>query len=211
MPNEPENGIERRFFSREVRMVEGKDGQKKIAGYGAVFSSISEDLGGFKELIMPGAFSEVMGDDVRSTFNHDPNLILGRTVSGTLAIAEDEVGLHYEVEPPDTQAGRDAVTSIERGDVDQSSFGFRVLEDSWRHPTEDEPLPIRVIHKYQRLYDVGPVTFAAYPVTTVSVRALDKARQLAASTGGATGETEAEGAARRLALKRRRLELAEKH
>lgn len=198
--------VERRFVSREVRMVE-KDGKKKIAGYGAVFNSVSEDLGGFRELILPGAFVDVLSDDTRSLFNHDPNFILGRSVNGTLVVDEDEVGLRYEVEPPDTQTVRDIVISpIERGDIDQSSFGFRVLEESWRHPTPDEPLPVRVIHKFQRLYDVGPVTFAAYPATSVSMRALDRAKEL--STGGATGDnTDADGPAGRLARMRRKLQL----
>ena len=198
--------IERRFVKYQLRAQTDGD-KRRIIGYGAVFNSLSEDLGGFKELIMPGAFADVLGDDVRSMFNHDPNLILGRTNSGTLALAEDDIGLRYETDPPDTQYARDLEASIDRGDVDQSSFGFRVLEESWRHPTEDEPLPIRVIHKFQRLYDVGPVTFPAYPTTSAGVR--DMAKQLL-TTGGATGESADPGAAGRLALRRRKLELLSK-
>lgn len=211
MPNHQDSGIERRTISYEVRLEEGEDGSKRIVGYGAVFNQMSENLGGFREMILPGAFADVLDDDVRSLFNHDPNLILGRTVSNTMEIEEDDVGLRYAVDPPDTEYARSLQVSIERGDVDQSSFGFRVLEESWRRPTDDEPLPVRIIHKFERLYDAGPVTFPAYTTTSVSVRALDKAKEMMTSDGGATGEDDDDQrAGGRLALKRRRLELAEK-
>ncbi|MCB0190634.1 MAG: HK97 family phage prohead protease [Anaerolineae bacterium] len=201
--------IERRIITTEVRMVEGEDGTRTIRGHGAVFNAMSEDLGGFREIIMPGAFSESLGDDVRGLFNHDPNLILGRTASQTMALVEDEDGLLYEIDPPDTQYARDLQVSIDRGDVSQSSFGFRALEESWRHPTEEEPLPVRVLHRV-KLYDTGPVTFPAYPDTSAAVRDMAKLMAEGAPAGEVTGpDTEQERVAGRLANLRRRLLLVE--
>src|SRR5690606_29136668 len=106
-----------------------------ISGHAAVFDTLSEPMWGFREKIAPGAFDDVLEDDVRALFNHDPNFILGRTRSGTLKIAVDMRGLQYEIDPPDTQPARDLIVSMERGDVSQSSFAFIVAEDDW---DEDE-------------------------------------------------------------------------
>ncbi len=194
--------IERRFLARELR-AERSDGQPaKIAGYAAVFNSLSEDLGGFREVIMPGAFSQaIQEDDVRALFNHDSSLILGRNTAGTLILSEDDVGLRYEITPPDTQYARDLLVSIGRGDVDRSSFGFMATEESWKHPTDMEPLPVRVLHRC-RLFDVSPVTFPAYPETLATVRS--KAIELGQAAGGAE-----DGTAGRLAMQRRKLNLIE--
>lgn len=203
-----DDGIERRYLSGELRAVE-KDGRRLIVGYAAVFEQMSDDLGGFREIVMPGAFTEAVGGDVRATYNHNPEMVLGRTKAGTLILVEDDIGLRYEIVPPDTQYARDMMISIERGDVNQSSFGFRVVEESWRNPTEQQPWPVRVLRKVN-LFDVSPVTFPAYPSTSVAVR--DMARQLAQAgraTGGAT-KGDNQGAAGRLALRKRRLQLLER-
>lgn len=162
--------LERRILTGKLRAI-GDGDKRKITGYAAVFNSLSENLGGFREMIMPGAFADVIKGDVRALMNHDPNLILGRTTANTLALLEDELGLRYEILPPETQYARDLIVSIDRGDVDQSSFGFQVEEDEWKRPTESEPLAVRIVHKYKRLYDVSPVTFPAYPQTSAGVRA----------------------------------------
>lgn len=197
--------LERRLFKAGFKIETRAEGDaKKIVGYAAVFNSMSEDLGGFVERIEPGAFTEaVETDDVRALINHDPNLILGRTTAGTLALREDTRGLLYEIDPPATSYAADLMVSVGRGDVDQSSFGFMVQEESWDTSGE---VPVRVIRK-AKLFDVSPVTFPAYPATTVSVRAVDRAKQLAG--GGATVADNAEGAAGRLALKRKKLHLLE--
>lgn len=195
--------LERRFLARELR-AEGSEGEpRRIIGYAAVFNSLSENLGGFREMIMPGAFSQAIEeDDVRALFNHDANLILGRNTAGTLVLVEDEVGLRYEIMPPDTQYARDLLISIDRGDVNRSSFGFMAREESWKHPTDEEPLPVRVLHQC-RLYDVSPVTFPAYQDTLVAVR--NKAIELSRAAG-----LEAQGSpAGRLATLRRKLNLIE--
>ena len=194
--------LERRFLSDEVRLDE-VEGERRIVGYGAVFNALSEDLGGFRELVLPGAFSRAaQKDDVRALFNHNPSLILGRNRAGTLRLTEDERGLHYIIVPPETQYARDLIVSLERGDVDRSSFGFEVLEESWRSPTEAQPYPVRILHEV-RLYDVSPVTFPAYPQTSAEAR--EKAREI----GGQAAPNKPTDTARgRVGVLRRKVELA---
>ena len=141
-----------------------------IQGYAAIFDDWSEDLGGFREIIRAGAFKKTIKDgaDVRALFNHDPNLLLGRTRSGTLVLIEDNRGLHMTITPPDTEWARGLRESIKRGDVSQSSFAFSTVSDNWF--TEDEK-PKRELLEV-KLFDVSPVTYPAYPQTTVGSRAL---------------------------------------
>lgn len=180
--------IERRFTAGavEIRAAESEGGPRKVRGYAAVFSRQSENMGGSRrqlfEVIEPGAFDDVLKDDVRALFNHDSNLILARSKAGagTLALGADETGLWYEFTPPDTQAGRDLAVSLERGDVDQSSFAFTVEKDDqrWDETTEgDVTRVLRTIKKVSRLYDVSPVTYPAYPDATVALRAFDEHRE----------------------------------
>lgn len=162
---------ERRTLHSEFRVEQREDGKKLIRGHAAVFNS-ETDLGWFRERIAPGAFSESIGkDDVRALFNHDENFILGRNKAGTLTMREDEQGLYVEIDPPDTQVARDLVTSIERGDISQMSFGFQTIKDSWE--TEDNAAKdLRTLEKV-KLWDVSPVTFPAYQETDVAVRSHD--------------------------------------
>ena len=122
---------------------------------------MSEDLGGFREVIKRGAFDSVLTNDVRAYFNHDPNYILGRTGAGTLKLSTTEKGLRYVLDVPDTSAGRDLVVSMQRGDITQSSFAFQVEKDSWH--TDSSLGEIRTIESVKRLYDVSPVSLPAYP------------------------------------------------
>ena len=103
-----------------------------IIGQAAVFDSLSEDLGGFRERIAPGAFAATIAeDDIRALFSHSSDQVLGRNRAGTLKLAEDDTGLSVRIEPPDTNAARDLVTLIERGDVSGMSIGFQTLIDEW--------------------------------------------------------------------------------
>ena len=196
--------IERRFYQVELRM-DGEGDQRRLIGHGAVFNVLSENLGGFRELIMPGAFDDVLQDDVRALWNHDPNWVLGRTKNDTLSLSVDETGLRYEIIPPDTEVIRGFLANVNRGDVDQSSFAYQVGEVSWQEPDEENPLPIRKIHKYKRLLDVSPVTFPAYPATSAEARAM--ASKLAAQAGGPSADVEQ--IVRRHSIRRRRLDLLE--
>ncbi len=151
----------------EVRL--GAPETRALTGYAALYGSETRIAGMFREVIEPGAFRAALArqDDVRALFNHDPNHVLGRTTAGTLVLAEDERGLKYTVTLPDTQAGRDLWTSVQRGDVSQSSFAFSVDAEEWRDKSAD--LPLRAITDVH-LYDVSPVTYPAYDETSVSAR-----------------------------------------
>jgi uncharacterized protein len=181
--NDKTDGVamERRTSRDAVRMMDGDedDGKKlrTIRGYAAKFNVPSEEMGGFVERIEPGAFSEALKDpnlDVRALFNHEPSRILGRTTAGTLRVGEDNVGLWYEIDPPDTQTGNEVVALIQRGDINQSSFGFTVLDDD---RNIEDGVFTRVIKRVGKLFDVSPVTYPAYTQTTAEVRAWASAEQ----------------------------------
>ncbi len=165
---------------REIRIsvnaqVRAKDdGKLGIEGYGAVFNEIY-DNGWFKETIKPGAFSRALREsqDVRCLMNHDANLVLGRSKSATLELKEDQKGLHFSCDLPDTQAARDLHQLVKRGDVDQCSFSFRAMAQTWRDEKDADGhwTTTRELTDVD-LYDVGPVTFPAYTGTSVGVRSL---------------------------------------
>ena len=166
---------ERRFLPLNLKIEKREDGPTKIVGYAAVFNSLSENLGGFREKIKPGAFKNALKiSDTRALFNHDRNFVLGRQSAGTLKLKEDKTGLHIEIDPPDTSFARDLMVSIGRGDITQQSFGFTVKKDEWKDLDGEEPL--RTLTEIAELFDVSPVTFPAYPDTNVAVRSLEAAK-----------------------------------
>lgn len=172
MPMELKGSKEyRRIDARlEVRADGAGAGEKVvIEGYGALFDK-EADLYWFREVIRPGAFTTTLKDaDVRALFNHDPNFVLGRNKSGTLRLREDTRGLRYDFDPPATAAAKDVVELIRRGDVTQSSFGFRTLKDRWTFSDNPNEPALRELLEVE-LFDVSPVTFPAYPDTVVGVR-----------------------------------------
>lgn len=158
--------IERRAFPLEIR--ETAPEKRTIVGHAAVFDTIT-DLGLFKERVARGAFAEsIKRDDIRALFNHDPNIVLGRNKAGTLRLREDEKGLAVEIDLPDTQWARDLQVSVERGDINQMSFGFEVLDASWDVVDGEE---VRTL-KRVKLWDVSLVTFPAYPTTDAGLRSV---------------------------------------
>lgn len=167
---------EKRQFPGSIQVERRADGPPLIRGHAAVFGKLSENLGGFREIIAPGAFDDVLQDDVRALFNHDESLILGRTSAKTVRIGIDADGLTYDIDPPDTQYARDLLVSMERGDVRESSFGFKVARGGDLWDEDDDGVLIRTITKVSRLYDVSPVTFPAYPDTDVAKRGAEQYR-----------------------------------
>jgi hypothetical protein len=162
----------RAFELSEIRVEKRDDEAAKIIGHAAVFDQLSENLGGFREKIAAGAFAEALKEsDVRALFNHNPDFVLGRNRSGTLQLNEDARGLAIEIDPPDTQVARDLIVSMDRGDINQMSFGFTVEEDNWEE--DDDGRVVRTILKVKRLFDVSPVTYPAYPQTDAAVRSLE--------------------------------------
>jgi HK97 family phage prohead protease len=142
---------------------------KTIRGYAAMFDSMSHDLGGFREVIAPGAFSEVLSrnPDVRLLYNHDDAAVMARTKSGTLELAEDDIGLRIwaRVDMSDTDVQR-VVPKMIRADVDQMSFAFTVEEDDW---DESGGYPLRTIRSIGELFEVSIVPFPAYEATKAEV------------------------------------------
>lgn len=153
-----------------VRAAEGEPARRQITGHAAVFNQLSEDLGGFREKIAPGAFSKSIGGDVRALWNHNSDLVIGRSVSKTLTLRETPAGLETVITPPDTETARHWLALIERGDVSQMSFGFRTVADKWERDRENNVT--RTLIEVE-LFDVSPVTFPAYPQTDVATRAFD--------------------------------------
>lgn len=157
--------IESPFTTRE------DSGDFYIEGYFSVFNSDYELWPGATESIAPGAFSETLSDDVRALIDHESHLVLGRNKAGTLELKEDSRGLWGRIKI--NQADQDAMNlyeRVKRGDVDQCSFGFQILEEdtNWKE-SGDVHWTIRKV----RLFEVSVVTFPAYEETSVSARKRD--------------------------------------
>lgn len=142
-------------------------GRFKLKGIAIPFNSLSGDLGGFKEMILPGAFDESLDQDIRALIEHDPNRIIGRTTSHTLLLQKSDSGnaLLARIDPPNTTAVNDLIESIRRRDINGMSFGFKVLEDEWDLDLE---MPIRYV-KRGVLLEVSITSLPAYLATDVSV------------------------------------------
>lgn len=166
--------MKRRAIKRKVEIRADGDESPKISGYAAVF--FREDDSGteyhiwdrYYERIHPEAFTRALEEqhDVRGLFNHDSGVVLGRTSSGTLRLMVDDIGLRYEIDPPESRA--DIVESIQRGDIDGSSFAFEILEETRTENTEEDRVTYEI--RDLKLYDVGPVTFPAYASASTEVR-----------------------------------------
>ena len=156
-------------------------GGMKFKGYAARYSSQSNDLGGFREVLAPGAFDKVLSrrskPDVVLTYNHNPDLLLARTSSGTLTLASDEKGLRFSADAPDTQLAKDLSTLIRRGDLTGASFAFTVSPSAESWTTDERGQAIRTIREVSELYDVSIVATPAYSAASVGVRALDRWKQ----------------------------------
>ena len=161
----------RTFPIEEIREAD----EGKIVGYAAMFNKWSQNLGGFKEIIRNTAFSRSLeeGADVRFTFNHDKNYVLGRTTSKTLSLSTDKKGLQVENTPPETVWAQDLITSVKRGDIDQMSFAFDVPKggDKWYSKDGETKRELSDVN----LHDVSIVTYPAYLQTSVAVREIMEA------------------------------------
>jgi len=179
--------IERRTFTiKNVEARQAEDGTMRLSGYAAVFNNDSVPLP-FIERIAPGAFRKTLTEtpDVRLLINHE-GLPLARTKNGTLRLKEDETGLYMDADLPNTQAARDLYTLVERGDVDQMSFAFRVIRQKWNEGRTERTLTELSLADG----DVSVVTYPAYPTTTVEAREqIAAARQAIKEGREITGES----------------------
>lgn len=148
-----------------------------IAGYAAKFESWSEPImGWFREKIARSAFEDCDISDVIMCFNHNVDDILARTVSGTLTLSVDDIGLKFSFEAPNTTRGNDMLELVHRGDINKCSFKFIVEADEWLYADEKNGLEYdeRTILKFSKLIDVALVVFPAYKDTDASVRHLEQ-------------------------------------
>lgn len=166
---------ERRGIEEQVEVR--TETEPTVSGYAALYNTETVIAGFFRERIAPGAFKAALAgtDDVRALFNHDSNIVLGRTKSGTLALSDTKKGLRYDIKlnPEDPEA-LSVRAKIQRGDVSGSSFGFIVMAEEWQEPKDQRDLPLRTITEVE-LFDVSPVTFPAYPQTSVTARSIEDA------------------------------------
>lgn len=142
-----------------------------IEGYFAVFNS-NYDLGyGMSESIAPGAFTDTLADDIRALVNHDTTLVLGRTSAHTFEVRQDERGLWGKVKiNPNDQDAMNLYARVKRGDVNQCSIGFDILDEETEYLGEDVHWTIKSV----KLYECSACTFPAYVETAISARAKDK-------------------------------------
>lgn len=136
----------------------------------AVYNSASSDLGGWVEKIKPGAFNRALAEkqDVRHLKNHDANLVLGRTRSGTTTLTDSAEGLQFRTKLPNTSYAEDLAVSVERGDIDECSFGFMVHGSAGQTWADENGVTMRYLNDVD-LLDISTVTYPAYPGTSAGV------------------------------------------
>jgi uncharacterized protein len=143
-----------------------------LRGYASLFDVEAIIWGMWREKVALGSYKRTIKDhDIRALWNHNADLVLGRNKAGTLILSEDKKGLGVDIHPPDTQAGRDAVTSIKRGDVTQMSIGFETIKQEWQYSENKNELPLRTITE-SKLFEVSPVTFPAFEQTSIQARSI---------------------------------------
>ena len=159
---------------RQIRSIESKfttrddDGALHIEGYFAVFNSVYQIWDDMSESVAPGAFTETLGGDVRALIDHETRLVLGRNTAGTLQLREDSHGLWGDILiNPNDQDAMNLYARVQRGDVNQCSFGFDILEQETEFRDDGS---VHWTIKKVKLYEVSVCTFPAYAETSVQAR-----------------------------------------
>lgn len=159
--------IETRHFCGKVELRK-EGGKTFLTGRVVSYNELSNVIFGFREKIIPGAFTESIGpegDDARALAHHSSDSVLGRVSAGTLKLDDRSDGLYFEIEMPDTTYARDLIVSIERGDITGMSFGFRTVDDKWDFDDETG-VEIRTVIE-AKLREISPVAWPAYPQTII--------------------------------------------
>jgi HK97 family phage prohead protease len=171
--------MERRVLTFQFRANKRSNGAMNVAGYAARYNTlshpISDGVGGkFRERIAKGAFKKILGSkpDCVALLNHDANKPLGRTTARTLELNEDDNGLKFSCDLPNTSYGKDLYESVQRGDMYACSFAFNLEDEDQSFDEEADPesrskVLIRTIKNFRALYDISIVTNPAYPGTSV--------------------------------------------
>lgn len=179
-----EGVVERRYFTSEARALKSADGRMVIGGYGAIFNRYT-NMGWYAEVLMPGFFDGIKDDRCACLFNHKESIVLGRKKNDTLSITIDATGLEYTSVLPSHRA--DVYELVEGGYVYESSFAFTTLKTTWEEVdrsmltgllSESDldqlsfggKVSVRKLEKGKELFDVSPVTYAAYEGTTTDTR-----------------------------------------
>ncbi|PPG25980.1 HK97 family phage prohead protease [Pseudoclavibacter sp. RFBG4] len=163
--------LERRAFDlSEIQIRAANEGEQRLhfTGRAVVYDQLSADLGGWQEVIKPGAASRSLesNPDVRFLLNHDANKLLARTTSGTLRLTEDSEGVLVDADMANVSYARDLAELLERGDLTQMSFGFWVTRDEWNGS-------LHVVREFDfDGGDVAAVTYPAYPQTSAELRSI---------------------------------------
>jgi HK97 family phage prohead protease len=193
--------MERTVFTFPVEQVEfadsgAGDGQMTVRGHAAVYNKKSHDLGGFRTMIAPGAFSKVLDSnpDVHLVWDHDTRYVLARTTNKTLELRDDPMGLHTWARMAGTSYAKDLALLMQRGDVDQMSFACTIGADEW---TENDSGVTRTIFSVDELFDVTICAQGAFPQTDSQIvkanrAAFDNAVKLGRVSGRAIQEPAAE-------------------
>jgi HK97 family phage prohead protease len=164
--------MEHRYIQMDRMEVREDGGDLYIEGYFAVFNSVYELWPGATESIAPGAFDDSVSDDVRALYNHNTDLVLGRTSAGTMEIKQDSRGLwgRIRINRDDSDA-MNAYARIQRGDITGCSFGFDIADQETEY--REDGTVHWTIKRVSPLYEISPCTFPAYQDTTVSARKHD--------------------------------------
>ena len=170
-----------RINHRQVRSIASnfktrEDGEvKRIEGYFAVFNSVYEITPDMTESVAPGAFSNTLDGDVRALIDHETMYVLGRNQAGTLELREDDKGLWGSILiNPNDQDAMNLYSRVERGDVNQCSFGFEILSEEADF-RDDGTVHFTITEV--RLHEVSVCTFPAYAETSVQARKEDRAHE----------------------------------
>lgn len=163
---------ERQVRSVASNFITREDGEDlRIEGHFAVFNSNYTIADGLTESVAPGAFTDTLGGDVRALIDHDTRLVLGRTQAGTLELREDDKGLWGSIKiNPKDQDAMNLYARVQRGDVNQCSFGFFPLEEK-TEKREDGSVHWTITKADLR--EVSCCTFPAYQETNISARKAD--------------------------------------
>ena len=167
-----DNNMEKRSINFELR---AKPESRTIFGTATVFNS-AYDMGWYDEEMSAESLNQADMKDVVALFNHDQNMVLARTSSGTLKLNVTGNAMEYEFEAPNTTLGNDLLEMVKRGDVYQSSFAFTVEKEEWQERSNMKPK--RVIRSIKKVYDVSPVTYPANPDTMVAKRSYDATKEI---------------------------------
>lgn len=165
------------YEDAEVRAA----GDRAVEGYGIIFNKWSQDLGGFREMILPEAINGVIErSDVLALMNHDMSRgVLARCTNGkgSMSLRATDKGVQYAFSAPKYNLGDELLEGVERGDIRASSFAFTVPQGGEKWEKKDD-IWERTITQFDKIYDMSPVYSPAYTDTTVAKRSLEQIKEM---------------------------------